>query len=425
MAGAIRAGRAAGVAAAVLVAAAAGFGGALAGAAVTMSPVLFLGAGAALTALVAAGSLRLVLKRARRVRSIAWLVGGLVALGAAAVLVPLGDPRTQDAVTGLRYWSLPTASRLAYVRIPGAEPRRSTPVVVLHGGPGVPDMAGDVAYFGRLSALHYDVYVYDQLGSGRSTRLPDPTGYGVGRDVADLEGVRQAIGARQMVLVGHSYGGLLATHYLAAHPGNVERLVLSSPGPLDPADTSTDQATAGLDTGARLRTYAAALQPRALLGYLLTRVDVRAAHAYLPDVEADARNDTILTLAEPALHCTPAQAHGPVRGSGFYRLQLPQSSGGAAPADPRPGLTGLPTPVLIFRGSCDYLSWRSALDYRRALPRAGLVYLDGAGHNTYQDRPTEVLADVTAFLTGAPLPIPALDDEAVERLAPRDASGPR
>ena len=423
MARAIQAGRAAGVVAAVLVAAVAGFGGALAAATVTASPVLFLGAGGALTALVAAGSFRLVLKRVRRVRSIAWLVAGLVALGAAAVLVPLGDPRTQDAVSGLRYWSLATGSRLAYARIPGAEPRRSTPVVVLHGGPGVPDMAGDVAYFGRLSALHYDVYVYDQLGSGRSTRLPDPTGYGVGRDVADLEGVRQAIGARQMVLVGHSYGGLLATHYLAAHPGNVERLVLSSPGPLDPADTSTDRATAGLDTGARLRTYAAALQPRALLGYLLTRVDVRAAHAYLPDVEADARNDTILTLAEPALHCTPAQAHGPVRGSGFYRLQLPQSSSGPAP--PGPGLTGLPTPVLIFRGSCDYLSWRSALDYRRALPRAGLVYLDGAGHNTYQDRPTEVLADVTAFLTGAPLPIPALDDEAVERLAPRDASGPR
>jgi len=354
MAGAIRAGRAAGVAAAVLVAAAAGFGGALAGAAVTMSPVLFLGAGAALTALVAAGSLRLVLKRARRVRSIAWLVGGLVALGAAAVLVPLGDPRTQDAVTGLRYWSLPTASRLAYVRIPGAEPRRSTPVVVLHGGPGIPDMAGDAAYFGRLSALHYDVYVYDQLGSGRSTRLPDPTGYGVGRDVADLEGVRQAIGARQMVLVGHSYGGLLAAHYLAAHPA-------TSSGSCSP----------------------------------------RRGHWTRP---------------------TPAPT-GPPQASD--RLQLPPSSGGPAPADPRPGLTGLPTPVLIFRGSCDYLSWRSALDYRHTLPHAGLVYLDGAGHNTYQDRPTEVLADVTAFLTDAPLPIPALDDEAVERLAPRDASGPR
>ena len=36
-----------------------------------------------------------------------------------------------------------------------------------------------------------------------------------------------------------------------------------------------------------------------------------------------------------------------------------------------------------------------------------------------------LMSNSTAFLTDAPLPIPALDDEAVERLAPRDASGPR
>jgi proline iminopeptidase len=424
--GHVRRGAAAG--AAMLVATAAGFGGTLAVAAATANPALFLGAGGLLTALVAAGLLELALKRIpriRRTRSVAWLVGGLVALGAAAVLVPLGDARDPAAVPGLQYWSLATGSRLAYVRMPGAEPRRATPIVVLHGGPGIPDMAGDAAYFGRLSALRYDVYVYDQLGSGHSTRLPDPTGYGVGRDVADLEAVRQTIGAQQMVLVGHSYGGALAAHYLAAHPDRVEKLVLSSPMPLDPADTSPDRATSGLDTGARLRTYAAALRPRALLGYLLMQVNAHAAHAYLPDSEADARNDTILTLAEPALHCTPAQARGSVRGSGFYRLQYPQSPRAPAPHDPRRELTGLPTPVLIFKGSCDYLSWRSALDYRRTLPHTGLVYLAGAGHNTYQDRPTEVLADITAFLTEAPLPIPVLDDDAADHLEPPATSWPR
>jgi pimeloyl-ACP methyl ester carboxylesterase len=30
-----------------------------------------------------------------------------------------------------------------------------------------------------VRAPHYDVYIYDQLGSGQSTRLPDPTGYGL------------------------------------------------------------------------------------------------------------------------------------------------------------------------------------------------------------------------------------------------------
>jgi proline iminopeptidase len=224
-----------------------------------------------------------------------------------------------------------------------------------------------------------------------------------------------------MILVGHSAGGALAAHYLAAHPDRVDRLVLSSPGPLDPSDTSGDRATAGLATGRRLRSYAAALEPRALLGYLLLQVDPAAAHAYLPDAEADARNDAILTTAEPALHCTPAQAHGRVRGSGFYRLQYPQSGTASAPPDPRPALTGLPVPVLIFKGSCDYLSWRSALDYRRVLPRSMLVYLDGAGHNTYQDRPAEVLADITAFLTGRPLPVSAYPRQA----APPGYAGPR
>lgn len=307
-------------------------------------------------------------------------------------------------MAGVSFWQLPTGSRLAYVRSPGSAPARPAPVVVLHGGPGVPDMAGDAVFFGQLTGDGFDVYVYDQLGAGRSARLTDPTGYGIDRDVADLEEIRRTIGADRMVLVGHSYGGALATAYLAAFPDRVESLVLSSPAALDPADTSADRATAGLETTPRLRTYASALAPRALLGYALLQVNPAAAHAYLDDPEADARNDAILTLSEPGLHCTPTQARGPVHGSGFYRLQYPQSATAPPPSDLRPALTGLPTPTLILKGSCDYLSWRSAADYRHALPHSTLLYLDGAGHSTYQDRPAEVLAAVRAFLTGRPLP---------------------
>jgi pimeloyl-ACP methyl ester carboxylesterase len=43
------------------------------------------------------------------------------------------------------------------------------------------------------------------------------------------------------------------------------------------------------------------------------------------------------------------------------------------------------TPTLLIKGRCDYLSWSSALDYLKELPDARLVYLDGAGHNAYQD----------------------------------------
>jgi pimeloyl-ACP methyl ester carboxylesterase len=272
-------------------------------------------------------------------------------------------------------------------------------------------MRGDAEFFGQLTGLGFDVYVYDQLGSGGSSRLADPTGYGIDRDVADLEAVRRAIGAERMVLIGHSYGGALAGHYLAAHPDRVERLILSSPGALDPDDTSGDRATARLDLGRRVRSYAAALAPRALLGYTLLQVNPAAAHAYFGDREADARNDAILSIAEPGLHCTPEQAHGPVRGSGFYALQYPQSATAPNGPDVRAALAGLPTPTLILKGSCDYLSWQSATDFRRALPNTSLLYLEGAGHNTYQDRPDLALAAIQAFLTDRPLPLaPYLPD---------------
>lgn len=352
-------------------------------------------------------------------RCTAVLVAALaVALLALALLTPLTDPRP-DAGPDPAFWTLPTGSRLAHVDLPAVGTARPTPVVVLHGGPGVPDLVGDAAFFGPLlTGLGHDVHLYEQLGSGRSSRLVDPTGYGLDRDVADLEQVRLALGAERMVLVGHSYGGTLAAHYLAAHPDRVERLVLSAPGPLDPADRSAARATAGLGPTDRLRTWLPALAPRALLGYTLLQVDPGTAHAYLPDTEADARNDTILSAAEPGLHCRPDQVRGPVHGSGFYALQYPQSATATPPRDVRAVLAGVPVPVLVLKGSCDYLSWRAGTGYRDLLPHTTLVYLPGAGHSTYQDRPAEAAAAIRAFLTGAPLPSRVGDDP------PPDYTGP-
>jgi proline iminopeptidase len=120
-------------------------------------------------------------------------------------------------------------------------------VVVVHGGPGVADMAGDAAYFGQLAGDGYDVWVYDQVGTGRSSRLADPRRYDIAREVADLEAIRGRIGADRMVLIGHSWGGQVAASYLAAHPANVARVVFSSPGALAPA--LDDGAAAGCGPG--------------------------------------------------------------------------------------------------------------------------------------------------------------------------------
>ncbi|HZG89918.1 MAG TPA: alpha/beta hydrolase [Pseudonocardia sp.] len=415
---------------AVTLAVVVGIGVLLATAAVTGRPVLFVGAGvfAFLVAdAVGAGSVARRARPARRRAAGGWLfassAGLLLAVFAGTALVPataIGPPR--PVLPGEQQVSLPTGSRLVVTRLPGRTPVTRPSIVVLHGGPGVPDLAANAAVLAPLTELGADVYLYAQLGTDASTRLADPRGYGRDRDVADLEALRARLGLDRMVLVGHSSGGALAAAYLAAHPQRVERLVLVSPGALDPGDTSGELATAGLDGGQRLRLYQEVLAPRALLGYALLQVRPAAAHAFLGDAEADARNDRVLALSVPALFCRPPADPPPVRGSGFYALQYPQSATAPVPSDPRPALTGLPTPTLIVKGGCDYLSWRSAIDYRTRLPRSQLLYLPEAGHNVHQELPAVFREAVRAFLDDRPVPgrvPPGADD------VPAGYRGPR
>jgi proline iminopeptidase len=86
----------------------------------------------------------------------------------------------------------------------------------------------------------------------------------------------------------------------------------------------------------------------------------------------------------------------------------------------RARLTGLPTSALIVKGSCDYLSWRSALDYRDRLPHSRLIYLPGIGHNLHQEDPAAFLAAVRAFLTDQPSPQPPVTGDR----PPPDYRGP-
>ena len=396
---------------------------------VSAEPAVFLGAGLAVFA-VATG-LRIVLatrgladrqdRRNRMVARTVFPLGAVALFGAAFVLPGSGPPARPAPVAGQNYWHLPTGSRIGYVHLPAQGTPRPTPVVVLHGGPGVADLAGAAAYFGKLTRDGFDVYVYDQAGTGHSARLADPGQYTMARAVADLEAIRGQIGAGRLVLIGHSGGAQVAAGYLAAHGRHVERAVFSSPGALAPAreDGSVrSRLTAGqqLDLANSLL-----LRPRALLAATLLQVNPRAAHALAGDAELDAQFDRLYNQVRPALHCRAAQPGPALSGLGFYAHHAPQSATSQPWPDPRPQLGRQTAPALVIKGSCDYQSWSSAAAYQAAVPHADLVYLRGAGHNAYQDRPGAFLATVRAFLTGQPLPAVPWTSPS----APADYEGPR
>ena len=106
------------------------------------------------------------------------------------------------------------------------------PVIAINGGPGLTHSYMVQNDLWDRVAKNRLVVFYDQRGTGASKRLQSGATQSMDAQVADLDAVRNKLGLDKVVLVGDSYGGLVAMAYAAAHPEHVARLVLSdSPGP--------------------------------------------------------------------------------------------------------------------------------------------------------------------------------------------------
>lgn len=110
-------------------------------------------------------------------------------------------------------------------------------IVVIHGGPGV-----DYRNLLNCSALANDgffVIFYDQRGSGLSQRF-DANIYTVQLFIDDLDAVIQHYRkspTQKVMLMGHSWGAMLATAYVNEYPDRISGLVLMEPGGLTWDDT--------------------------------------------------------------------------------------------------------------------------------------------------------------------------------------------
>ena len=98
------------------------------------------------------------------------------------------------------------------------------PLVVANGGPGFDHSYLHVAGVWGELAKERPVVLYDQRGTGRSTAPAGPTK--LADQIADLDALRQHLGAEKIDLLGHSWGGYLAMAYTARHPDRVRRLIL-------------------------------------------------------------------------------------------------------------------------------------------------------------------------------------------------------
>jgi proline iminopeptidase len=112
-------------------------------------------------------------------------------------------------------------------------------VLLLHGGPGATHEYLE-ACDSFLPAAGVEYYYYDQLGSGFSDQPDDPSLWELERFVDEVEQVRQALGLdrENLVLFGHSWGGILAMEYALAYQRHLRGLVISNMMASAPAYTA-------------------------------------------------------------------------------------------------------------------------------------------------------------------------------------------
>jgi pimeloyl-ACP methyl ester carboxylesterase len=248
------------------------------------------------------------------------------------------------------------------------------------------------------------VVVYDQVGTGRSSRLPRPSGYTRRRAVDDLaevvDHVRAVTGHDSVTLLGYSWGATISMLYAAERPGRVTGLATMSPGALPIRGgvqrVSGPQSRLGLLD--RVHLYLVALRPRNIFLFALTQVDPDTAHQLADDPEADARYAELYRISGVGLSCDESRPVEVPSGLGHFANAVPVADRGGPTLDPAAVGRLRHQPVIVLRGECDYLKREDALSYPRHLPEAQFIHVESAGHALLVDQPRIVTTHLRAFL---------------------------
>jgi pimeloyl-ACP methyl ester carboxylesterase len=115
--------------------------------------------------------------------------------------------------------------RMAYMDVPATARANGRTVVLLHGK----NFFG--AYWREtiqtLMAAGFRVVVPDQLGFGKSDKAD--LHYSFHQLARNTKHLLDTLGVKKAVVVGHSMGGMLASHLAYLHPDRVSKLVLENP----------------------------------------------------------------------------------------------------------------------------------------------------------------------------------------------------
>ncbi|GGL14954.1 proline iminopeptidase-family hydrolase [Caulobacter rhizosphaerae] len=315
--------------------------------------------------------------RRRALRSGAKLLGAAMATSAAAAFAAAPQTEGYAAVPGGRiFW-----------RKFGSGGK--TPLLTLHGGPG-----SSHNYLLPLQALADErpVIFYDQLGCGRADAPENESVYSIQRSVDEVDAVRAALGLDRVLLLGHSWGALLAVEYLCQGRGRgVERLILSG------AMASIPQVMAGFD-----RLFATMPEGWSAKIHALEKAGKTATPEYAELVQKFYDTFVLRVSPSPEVLATlealsKSPAYRVLNGPNEFTIV-----GKIKDWDRRKDLTAISQRTLITTGEFDEITLDCHETLRDGIAgKARLAVMTGCSHLTMNEKPEQYNALLRGFMNEA------------------------
>jgi proline iminopeptidase len=259
-------------------------------------------------------------------------------------------------------------------------PEGAPVLIAHHGGGGIGSLGEPKATFGPL-ADKFRVVVFDARGCGLSEGKPP---FSHAQWAADVDGLREWIGADQVVITGGSYGGFIAMEYALAYPDRVKAMILR--------DTSPDRSNLE-----RAHNYARTQ----------TRIEINwdnynrywGGEIY-DDEDLKARWAEIIPLYDfeydPAVSAARVEA-------GIYRHEAHNYcfQHNAKIYDLKPRLHEVTCPTLVTVGRTDWITPVSSAETIASLiPHSQLVVFERSGHSPQYEEYDLFQATMREFLAG-------------------------
>ena len=298
----------------------------------------------------------------------------------------------------------PEGMKTGYIPVDGGkllyrmfgEDEPGIPIIFLHGGPG-----SACYYFFKQCELAKDrpIVFYNQLGSAGSDVSDEYTTadrvknlFTVDHFVEDLDEVIKFFGFDEFVLLGHSWGCMLAIEYAARKkPEGLKGIILS--GPYLKTELWVE------DAGRLIRTLQGG---DAMWSHVL---ECEAKNQYDEEYTGivELYNNNFYSRVPGAMDGTPREPDTKVvDGVRVYEYMWGRAdfsgTGTLHGCDSTPLLKEVDVPILYLCGEYDNGTPEAAKYYRSFTPKGEICVLPGCAHDLTRERPEEFNAVVEAFL---------------------------